>query len=122
MEGLIRPVKRDRWRTFGIVFLISAIFTSVFFINFCNWVFACGCTWLWAGADAHCNVHQAGGRHCPWCVHDPLPAYLAVLATQGWLSARPWQWRRRLAAALLSFPLVGGLGALLYGWRSGYWS
>ncbi len=116
------PVKRTRWRSGAAVFLISALFTSVFFINFCDWVFACGCTWLWAGADAHCNIHQPGSRHCPWCAHNPLPVYVAILAAQGWFSSRRWNVWRRLAASLTSFPVVGGWGALLYGWRSGYWS
>jgi hypothetical protein len=31
----------------------------------CNVFFRCGCGWL---GPAHCNIHQAAGPHCPWCV------------------------------------------------------
>ena len=50
-------------------FLISFAITSVFFINFCAWIFRCGCHSLWSGAAAMCNIHAAHGHHCPWCSH-----------------------------------------------------
>ena len=31
-------------------------------IPFCGMAFGCGCTWLWDGAAAHCNVHRSPGR------------------------------------------------------------
>jgi hypothetical protein len=30
-------------------------------------------------------------------------------------------WRLRLAAALVAFPLFGGIAAIIYGTASGYW-
>ena len=31
----------------------------------CNLFFRCGCDLM---GRAHCNLHQAAGPHCPWCV------------------------------------------------------
>ena len=57
-----------RWPN-ALVFVAAAAVTSVFFINLCAAIFGCGCVSLWSGADAHCNIHLAGSRHCPWCLH-----------------------------------------------------
>ena len=45
----------------GRIARAAAAFTSVFFIDFCNLVYQCGCRSLWAGADAACNIHTHGG-------------------------------------------------------------
>lgn len=107
----------------SLIFLTSAALTSVFFINFCSLVFQCGCHSLWSGADASCNIHRAGVHHCPWCAHNPAPAYLAMILPQAlisfWPAALPWT--ARLAAAAIAFPVFGGLAAMVYGLASGYW-
>ena len=42
-------------------------------LRVCDLMFACGCTWLWAGAAGHCNAFVEKARmHCPWCVHPAL--------------------------------------------------
>jgi hypothetical protein len=107
----------------GLIFLASATFSSVFFINFCNLVFQCGCQSLWAGADAHCNIHNASGHHCPWCLQNPMWGYGAMMASQLAISFWPAtvSWGVRLSAALVAFPVLGGLAALLYGYATGYW-
>jgi hypothetical protein len=97
--------------------------TSAFFINFCALVSQCGCHSLWAGADALCNVHHPGMRHCPWCGHNPAWAYLAMVVPQGLISFSPWprSASARLASALAAFPVFGGIAAAIYGVASGYW-
>ncbi len=107
----------------SLIFFGSAAFTSVFFINFCAAVFRCGCHSLWAGAAAACNIHAAGQHHCPWCAHNPALAYLAMIIPQGLISFWPSRTSRtaRLAAALLAFPVFGGMAAVLYGVSGGYW-
>ena len=97
--------------------------TSVFFINFCAMVFQCGCRSLWAGADAMCNIHQPGMRHCPWCAQNPAWAYLAMVIPQGVISFAPWaiSTKTRIAASLAAFPVFGGIAAAVYGLATGYW-
>ncbi len=111
------------------VFLIAAAVTSVFFINFCATIFRCGCQSLWGVADKFCNIHHAhahGGKGCPWCSLG-YAAYAAVygtiLAAQAACVFLPrWILEVRLVAALLAFPLVGGILAIVLGIWTGYWS
>jgi hypothetical protein len=109
------------------IFLPAAAVTCTFFINLCNWIYRCGCASLWAGADAHCNVHNATGRHCPFCAHG-LAGYAAVLSliliAQFVLSRWPprWDWRLRSLLALLAFPAVISVAAAVLGWLDNYWA
>src|SRR5688572_2342628 len=110
-----------------LIFLAAATVSAVFFIDFCNWIYSCGCRSLWAGAAAHCNIHTAGVKHCPFCSFGTPgygASYLAVLAPQGFLSFRParWAWYSRFAAAVGVFPLTAAAIALPLGWATGYWN
>ena len=109
------------------IFAAAATVTSVFFIDFCNWIYACGCRSLWAGAAAHCNIHIAGAKHCPFCsigTNGYAAVFLAIIVPQGFFSFRParWAWYARFAAALGAFPLIGSAIALPLGWAKGYWN
>ncbi len=111
----------------GLVFLFAAAVTATFIINLCAAVFACGCRALWAGAAEHCNIHAAGGRHCPWCSygHGGFPLALGlILAAQLAVCIWPsgWGWRMRLVVALALFPGAGVVVGVLYGLVSGYWA
>ena len=116
------------WRTGLPIFAVSAAVTCLFLVDFCNAVYRCGCRSLWAGGAAHCNIHMAAGRHCPWCSIGTAGFFLAalfpILVAQWALSSHPrrWPWLLRLLAALLAFPLTGTLAALLTGWLTGYWT
>ena len=108
------------------IFLASAVITSVFLINFCSAIFDCGCTFLWAGADAHCNIHT-GPKHCPWCsigTSGFALVYLAIIGTQAYASFGPWglSWIARLGLAVAAFPAAGSVIALGVGLYQGYWS
>ncbi|MCS7023444.1 MAG: hypothetical protein NZV14_01485 [Bryobacteraceae bacterium] len=109
-----------------LIFLLAATTTSVFFINFCNFVFDCGCTWLWAGAAEHCNIHHRAAKACPWCklsFPGQLGVWLTMVVPQAWISFWPfqWSWFFRLAVALAAFPLAGSVTALFTGIWTGYW-
>jgi hypothetical protein len=99
--------------------------TSILFIDFCNLVYACGCRSLWAGADAMCNVHNAHGRHCPWCavgLVGSVMVWLAIVAVQVGLALRlSAGWTMRALATFGAFPVVGGMIAVVMGWAQGYW-
>ena len=60
--------------------ILLIVFLAVMFSPFCGWMYQCGCTYLWNGADAHCNVHAAGTPDCPWCVTPSVFAHKADLA------------------------------------------
>jgi len=101
--------------------------TSVFLIDVCNLSYQCGCTHLWAGADAHCNIHNPAGKHCPWCSMGMAGyglVYAGIVIPQGFLSFFPRRWNsiKRLLAALAVFPIAGGFQALVLGLAYGYFS
>ena len=107
--------------------MIAALVTSVFYINFCDLVYQCGCRSLWNGADAFCNVHSHGSRHCPWCsigLAGSTAVWAAIVGVQVFVATRPIP-SNALARSLLAiaaFPLVGGVLALLIGLATGYWA
>jgi len=110
----------------SVIFIVAAAITSVFFINFCAAIFRCGCVSLWNGADAHCNVHLAESRHCPWCQYGRIASavpWALIVGVQAGISFRPRSLHpgARLIAALTAFPLTGGLLAVVYGVSVGYW-
>ena|SRR5581483_212500 len=106
-------------------FAISFCVTSVFFINFCNLIYRCGCRSLWAGADIACNIHVEHGHHCPWCSHGNAGYAIEmglICVPQLLVSMTGWSWKVRTLAALAMFP-VAGLGvALMFGWIDSYWA
>jgi hypothetical protein len=113
---------RVRWAIFGL----SAVVSSVFLINLCDLIYNCGCESLWAGQADHCNIHNSGGRHCPWCsIGNPgyFGIILGIVGTQAVVSLGPkaWGWRSRLAAGLIAFPVAGGLIGVGLGWWMSYW-
>ena len=108
------------------IFLAAVAVNSAFFINFCAIVFQCGCASLWSGADARCNVHLAGSRHCPWCAYGlaaSLVPWALIAAVQAAISfwPRPMPVAVRLISAVVAFPVAGAIVAGVYGLASGYW-
>jgi len=106
---------------------LAAIPTAALSINFCAWIFGCGCRSWWAGASAHCNIHILAAKHCPWCIYDGQGfrvAFVLVLAAQAAVVFLPERigLKYRFALAVAAFPLVGAAVAATYGWVSHYWS
>jgi hypothetical protein len=109
------------------VFAVAAAVTLALFTSFCNLMFACGCRAAWAGAAEHCNIHQPGVKHCPWCTHGGAGAWLAmggILISQAIVSFWPGRaaMRKRLLFALALFPAAGAIIAVPFGLYSGYWT
>ncbi len=63
-SGLVHWIQRpETWAG-----LTAVVFAAVFVTPYCGYLFECGCTWPWAGLDAHCNIYDAYAEHrCPWC-------------------------------------------------------
>jgi len=81
---------------------------------------------LWNGADAHCNIHQPGARHCPWCAHGRAASgvpWALIVVVQAVISfwPRPMRVGLRLASAMAAFPIAGALIAVTYAISAGYW-
>jgi len=111
----------------GAAFAIAAVTTGAFSINFCSWIFGCGCRSWWAGAAATCNIHVQEAKHCPWCIYDGQGFFVAFFLTFGVQAAIGFYpgrlpWIYRLSLALAAFPVVGAIVAGIYGWISHYWS
>jgi len=110
----------------ALVFMFAAGITTVFWLDFCGWVYACGCRSLWAGGAVNCNIHIPNMRHCPWCSSGVtgyrialmcviVPQLVIALCSAGWHIAV------RFAVTFAAFPLVGGMVAGIYGLLYGYW-
>ncbi|HYP09364.1 MAG TPA: hypothetical protein VER03_24275 [Bryobacteraceae bacterium] len=116
------PRLRSRW----LLAIAATVVTSVLFIDFCNLVYACGCRSLWAGADAMCNIHHAGAKHCPWCsigLAGSVSVWLAIVGAQSLCALRAGGgWILRSALTFGAFPVVGGALAVALGVAQGYWS
>ncbi len=98
----------------------------VFFIDWCNFIFDCGCESLWAGAAERCNIKNASPPHCPWCVEQGRygsAAFGGVVISQAVLAFRPGPLtRRRIFVVFLAFPAAGALAGWLTGIYTGYWA
>lgn len=104
----------------------AAVVTAVFFINFCNLVYRCGCRSLWNGADVACNVHHATDRHCPWCAIGTaggVGVFAAIAACQALVAFAVPRMPPlpRIALTFAAFPLTGGALALVLGLAYDYW-
>ncbi len=108
-----------------LLFAAAAGFTAIFFINWCNMVYNCGCTFIWAGFADHCNIQTAGPPDCPWCARGDLAAaaFFVTLGAQGLVSLWPGRLGRlRAIAAFAASPIAAGLAGLVIGLLTGYWN
>lgn len=111
------------WKT--LIFGVGVVFTSQFFIVWCDLIYDCGCVMeMWGGAT-HCNIQQAGPPDCPWCADATYGgiAYGATIAGQGAAAFWPGPTAAflRTAATLAASPVASGLAGLVIGVHSGYW-
>jgi hypothetical protein len=52
-----------------LVLALAGALTALTGLPICDAVFDCGCTWIFAGADAHCDIHRPGPPDCPPCAN-----------------------------------------------------
>jgi hypothetical protein len=120
MDALV-PRLRSRW----LLAVSAAAVTSILFLDFCNLMYACGCRSWWAGADAMCNIHHAGTRHCPWCAIGLVGSFAvwsAIVGVQAFVALRfGVGWFSRSLLTFAMFPALGGAIAGAIGWAQGYW-
>jgi hypothetical protein len=107
-------------------FALSAGIAYATLLNVCGLLFQCGCRSWWTGAAAHCNIHQAHLKHCPWCTLAPeyfwglfgafvLAEGVAVFA----LRRRAFGWQ--LSGALGAYLASAAASALVLGFSQHYW-
>lgn len=107
--------------------LAAATITSVFFLNYCNAVFQCGCQGVWAQLDAHCNIHNPSGRHCPVCtlpIAGQVGIWAMMVIPQVLLAfaKNSWSTGKRLVLSVSAFPVLGLVPMVGLGLLMGYWS
>lgn len=116
------------WKRLALKILILTVgvaFTAVFSINWCHLIYQCGCTFYWAGGAAHCNIHQAGVHHCPWCVSATYGgiAFGFTVLTQTVVAFWPGEaYLRRFLFVLLASPLAAAAAGVAIGIHAGYWA
>lgn len=119
------PMNRLLWSK-AAVLAAGAGTVYVLFINWCDFIFDCGCQSLWAGAADHCNIKNANPPHCPWCIEDGLygsAAFGSIVIAQAVLAFRPGPLTRpRIFLVFLAFPVVGAAVGGLTALYTGYWA
>ena len=107
------------------VLVAAAGVTNVFFIQFCDLLYRCGCEALWAGAAEHCNIHNAAPPHCPWCLDGGELgqwSFWSIVVSQCGLALWPGRFGAlRALATFLAFPAVGAITGVLAGLGTQYW-
>jgi len=60
-----------------LVFVVglSIAWSEIIMLPFCNFLFRCGCTWMWKGGIKDCNIYKTG-PHCPWCIASSSVAWI----------------------------------------------
>ena len=119
-RGLSRPLLA---RVACLAFALGI--TNVFFIQYCDLLFDCGCRALWAGRAEYCNIHNAAPPHCPWCLDGGSYGrwtHVSIVVASVGLAFWPGRFGAvRAVSVFLAFPVVGALGGLLAGLATGYW-
>jgi hypothetical protein len=67
-----------------VAFLAAVVLGSLTFHVLCDAVFDCGCTWMFAGGDTHCDVHVPGPPDCPPCSDVAAGAAFTAVLLAGW--------------------------------------
>jgi hypothetical protein len=65
----------------------AAALVALTFHVACDAVFDCGCTWIFAGGEAHCDIQVAGPPDCPPCADWAIGALFAAALFGGWTLA-----------------------------------
>mmetsp|Transcript_67006 Transcript_67006/g.157216 ORF Transcript_67006/g.157216 Transcript_67006/m.157216 type:complete len:238 (-) Transcript_67006:34-747(-) len=102
-------------------------FQQVVHNKFCSLLFRCNCTWEWAGGWDNCNVHNATGPRCPWCVArasiswttDCLPLAMMLLIF-GEARARGCHLSIQLLLPVLTFLFLSTVVAFCFKLATGY--
>ena len=99
--------------------------TYVFFIQYCDLIFSCGCQALWAGASSSCNIHAPAPPHCPWCLHHGSYGWWSlsgICTAQAGIALWPGAFGlARGISVFLAFPVLGGVFGVAAGLATGYW-
>ncbi|MGR9107122.1 MAG: hypothetical protein ACU843_09360 [Gammaproteobacteria bacterium] len=79
----MRAIQPNDWiPVAGTVLGIAILITPL-----CGTLFACGCTWPFAGLAEHCNFFDPDEIHpCPFCEH--LVFSIPVLSGGAWIAVR----------------------------------
>ena len=103
--------------------LLGAV-TVTALLPLCDLLFGCGCTWPSSGGIEHCNIFEAGLRHCPWCIY-PRTADLSLASMLFAQTLGAWAVARRrggLLASLACGTLCGAAVAVVARSAVAWWA
>ncbi len=122
-RSLLRPLLQT-WAPKAAIFTVAAAFSGVFFIEWCDLIYNCGCRLAWFGGAAQCNIQQAGDPDCPWCASPTYGgiAWFSTMGVQGAIALWPGSAGfGRLALALAASPAAALAVGIPIGLIAGYW-
>jgi len=107
------------------LFVAAIAFTGLFFINYCDFLYQCGCTFLWAGAAMECNIHNPHPPHCPWCVNTTAAGGALAFTVFAQAAVAFWPGplnRMRALGVFVVSPAAAGAAGIAIGLATGYWT
>ena len=78
-----RGVVEVVWLVIQVILVtgFSVAFLYVFLLPLCNFMFQCGCTWMWEGATDQCNAFDDSIPYsCPWCTISETGARVSEIS------------------------------------------
>lgn len=95
------------------VFLTTFFTSAIFLLPLCGFLFQCGCTYLWAGGVAHCNIYQADSPNCPWCHGSPGILFVSFLVIYGGQGFAIFYFSKKSGFNFIKLTAVGLIAFLL---------
>lgn len=81
------PAERRRWPRRATLAAITIALTVLTAHPICNLVTGCGCSSVFGGATATCDIHVPGPPDCPVCTQVPAGAAFSAVMLAGWGAA-----------------------------------
>lgn len=84
MPSAPRAEGRRRWVRRAALAAAAMALVALTAHPICNWLFACGCSPVFAGGVATCNIHQPGPPDCPVCTNTLAGVAFTAALLAGW--------------------------------------
>ena len=78
------PAERRRWLRWATLAAITVALVVITAHPICNLITGCGCSTLFGGATATCDIHVPGPPDCPVCTNVAVGAAFSAALLAGW--------------------------------------
>jgi hypothetical protein len=78
------PAERGPWALRATLTAITLGVTAVTYHAICAAVFDCGCSWIFAGGTATCDIHVPGPPDCPVCTNMAVGIAFSAVLLAAW--------------------------------------